>query len=482
MNKYIINGVITGYQQMIMDEKINDIKDSAVVLYIDQNFDNESTVYYNGANKLLQNRNRLYLVGTMDECKTFISIASLMLLYNNYDIYTVANKTLMTKEYVDNILERQPDYQEAITYIGGDVVSYSNLSNVLFGLESIIDEGESEKIKKYIEDNLGVFENMTHTINQMKKTADMFNSDELVSDIKDIKNEKSKIEDKLASTEEEVKNIKHENEEQKIIIETLKRDYNKIKETAKVPVVGISDENDILSRYNEIKMQNIKYTVKAVLYFKEISYVRYTNTLMKQLMEYFRFKELNAKLIVYDNKTELSAVYKPLNCISGSTYNAHKETMLSRDKKEVIVGEPGISLLNDVLTQSKDPCDIVIVYDRAGFKDDIVSGNNVSRFFVINSEKEYRELQKVLGIKDIKNVITAEGSTIGKRGSNNEVTKDTLAKATEYIYIPTIQMYNAQTPAAKTSKYMKTLMSTEKSTIMEIIERSKLSKLIPNIK
>jgi len=99
------------------------------------------------------------------------------------------------------------------------------------------------------------------------------------------------------------------------------------------------------------------------------------------LCEYIDRMKLNWKLLIYDNNTNMIANYG-LDVVTGDNYAGDKINILK--KKKVVVAEPFQSIIQDVIS-SKDAVDVVVVYDRLRQYEDIVKGNNVTKFFIANS-------------------------------------------------------------------------------------------------
>ena len=186
-------------------------------------------------------------------------------------------------------------------------------------------------------------------------------------------------------------------------------------------------------------------------------------------MEVLEKKKLKCKLLIYDSQSELYKAYDPLTIFNGSEYINLKGTLISTTK-QFVVSEPNPSILQDILMS--DQCfDVVVIYDRMKGIKDIVSGNNVTKFFVMNSKHDYEKLKPVLKIPDTSNIITSIGSSIGK-------SKDgTIDK--QLLDIPTISNYHMATDSAKTAKYIKLATSINNTALIDtIIKKSRVDTLV----
>ena len=90
---------------------------------------------------------------------------------------------------------------------------------------------------------------------------------------------------------------------------------------------------------------------------------------------------------------------------------------------------------------------------------DIVSGNNVTKFYVINSSVDYRELAPILKIPDTSHVITHAHSTITDYKTHEQ----------KFLDIPFITGFNTLTDSAKTNKYLKAITQLTKEPLVTTI-------------
>lgn len=471
MNKYLINETIHGYEKVLIDDiKLTNEKDSLIIIIVDKSCDENIGLYYKVVNNTLKNRNRVILISLEDGNKIFKVLASLMVTYNSYDIYEVAERSLISAPYLIKIEDRQPDLTEVQTYIGGDVTAYSDISTILFGIESLVDEGDQDKLKAFLEEHMISIENLTCTLNNMKKTCDIFNSNELLDKINKLKSQEDLLNKKLDDKDKDIEEIKYDRDKHKVEVENLKRDNEKLKNKNSLLQNQTEAGAPVIKTYKELNTQLINCKTKIILYFKEISYVQYTNSLVEQILNVLNTRGLKAKLLIYDSRSELYLTYKPLPVVQGSDYLSMKSTLISKTK-QFVVAEPNPSILNDMLTS--DQCfDVVIIYDRMKGLSDIVSGNNVSKFYVINSSKDYNELKNTLKINDTSSIITRNSSSIEKSADKK---KDVVK---HFLDIPAIANYNSNTDSGKTNKYMKLVTAASKVPLIDtIIKKSRIDTL-----
>jgi len=216
--------------------------------------------------------------------------------------------------------------------------------------------------------------------------------------------------------------------------------------------------SSIIHTYTELRTGSIKCKTTNILYFKEISYVPYTNTLILMLMKFIKGYNKRAKLLIYDDRSGTSSVYKPLNIVGGKEFVANRDNYIANIESFVVL-EPNPMILTSILTSIAPVFDVVIVYDRMHQNTNLVSGNNVVNFFVVNSSKDFKEMQNTLRILDKNSIITRPGSSLG-----NEV-----------MSIPTIPEFHTVGESAQMSKY-KILQSPnhKKSIINKILEAGRI--------
>ena len=131
-------------------------------------------------------------------------------------------------------------------------------------------------------------------------------------------------------------------------------------------------------------------------------------------------------------------------------------------------------IIEDVLT-SDQAFDVVIIYDRMHTQNDVVEGNLVTKFYVINSKKDYESLKAQLKINDVSFIITDAANSLN-------ISKEwKIIGDRNFIDIPTIPEYKKHEIASSSfgfSKYMKQATSTTKEGIIDtIIKKSKINTL-----
>lgn len=467
MEKYLFNSVIHGYNQATVNEfNVSDKHGDLIVVVIDSSCDNNIGSYYKLINNALKLNNRVILIGIEDDNKSFRPLASLMVTYNAYDIYEIPDKDSLSAAELLKIEGRTPDLSEVQTFIGGDVTAYSDMSTILFGIESLVDEGNEDKLKGFLEEHMLSIENLTSTLNSMKKTCDIFNSNELIDKVNSLKEKQQELTNEIADKDKQLDTVKHDRDQFKVESSTLKRENEKLKSANSNLKSEAESGSSVIKTYKEINTQLIQCKTHIVLYFKEISYVPYVNTLVSQLYTTLERRNLKVKLLIYDSQTSMYQTYGNLNVVSGSNYASLKSALIGKTK-QFVISEPNPTILQDILTSDRI-FDVVIIYDRMKGFTDIVSGNNVTKFYIINSKQDYDSVKGPLKINDLSYVITHAHSSIEVGNSDNR----------KFLDIPFIEGYSKQTEAAKASRYMKLQSSFTKVNIIKtILSKSRIDTL-----
>lgn len=463
MGKFIINHEVSGYKTVdINNSELLDSDNNEIVLVLDESTNGKLNEYYNKVLDILLSKNKLYVIVVAKESKIRQSICILVANYRNYNLYKVDSKDTITQEYVDTILERKPTIDEVESFIGGDISGYADLNVLLIGIENLVSSGDMDGLKNFIEGHIHSVESMSSIAEYMKKIVDTTNSGELMARINELRAEIRGINDKLDEADKENRQVKDENLRLVESNEASKKELAKLMSKNRELEEQVSSAGPVIQTYSPINTQIFTCKVLNIIYFKEISYVQYTNSAVLTLFNILKIMKKKVKLIIYDSRAGLSTVYKPMSVIGGSEFVANKDNFVTHVEKFVVV-EPNPVILTSILESTNPVFDVVIVYDRMRQPINIVEGNNITNFWVINSNKDFNEVKSQLSIKDKSNIITRVGSSIGE----------------ETLNIPTIQGYNLPgvTDSAKISKYQKLQTAgTNKSIIQTILDKARITK------
>lgn len=497
MDKYIVgNNEIDGYILLEYNDVAEEELQNCLVHYIIDT-DDESINHYDNIRKLIINRNDVNVLIDENLMESNINSCMLMASYQRYGVYKVVNsQNTIDANYLKGIESRKPTVEEIEKFIGNVVVSYGEIANLLMNLQMVIKDGDVDKLINYIDNNMGVITESTKVIDYMKfmiggersKIKDISEQskvDELSERMATLESELSKsrdkeknleddckkqkelvakTEEKLNKSNEEVEKLRKEKEKVEKALKDAEdklgrvqegntggdtgADLGELEDKYKKEIDGyknkilsleelISASGPILSHYSEIQLSNVKAKVKSVIYFKEISYVRYTNSFIMNMLSIInKVHKLKAKLLVYEYKNDFLNIYKPFEIVGSSEYMADRNRVSNTlDKMVVVDQQPGI--MEDVL---RSDCDVLIIYDRLKRKNDILTGNTVYKYWVVNSSSEIAALNSISNVE------------YGHILTRPSVFQDCLA-------VRDIPGYKEKTSSAKLSEYTKLLNS-----------------------
>ena len=475
MVKYLINDNIHGYERVSLKEnKFADEQNNLIVIIIDKSCDNNLGDYYRLLDKCLRNLNRIILISIKDENKSFKPLASLLVTFNDYDIYTVADRNAVSAKLLEKAEQRHPDYNEVQEYIGGDISAFADLSNIIYGIESIINEGNIDGLKSFIEEHMVSIENLTSTLNFMKKTCDIFNSDELIDEINKLKKDIEGHSKKVDELNKIIDDTKSDRDKYKADSENLKIKIDSMKDTNEQLKLQNESAGSVIHSYKDVNTQMLKCKAKIVVYFKEISPIPYMNSLISNLISYLDMQKLSNKLLIYDMNAGIYDMYKPLQIVTGKEFDSQKDTLINKTPR-FVVAEPNQMILESILLSEK--CfDVVIIYDRLRGYTDIVSGNNVTKFYIINSAHDFDMVSNKIKLTDTSFLITHVNSSLIKDSKRN--IKKTSDGTPTFLDIPYIEDYTKSTESARVSKYLKLATQQSKLPLIKtIIEKSRINTL-----
>lgn len=450
MDRYIIGYSVDGYTDLdIEDERLLGLKDSLVVVVLREESNGKLYSYYSGVRNIIVNNNKVILVMIEAESHIRKQISMLLISYKNYNIYTIDDIGILDKDYIKSLEGREPSESEVTQYIGSDITAYSKINEILLSMIETIKDGDIESLREIIEDNREVIEGSVDVIDFMKCVVDTANSGENQRQIKALRAKLDESEIELNNANKSLKQAENEIENIKDGNEVLRKEASRAKQRVAELEEQMNLSEPVLRTYAEVQTQMIKCKTKVVIYMKEISYVRYTASLVMNLFDSFtRMRKLRAKVLIYDNKHSFLNMYKPLQVIGSSEFVADRDRVINKLDKVVVV-ESNQAIIEDIL---KADIDVLIVYDRLRQANDIVSGNNVYKYWVINSFKEYEALASQFRI-DPKTVISLPGNI------------------PEAISISEVKDYKAHTATAKLSNYVNMVSAGSNTKVFDLIEK-----------
>lgn len=404
MEDYIIGLKLDGLTYMDIDDtSISDIKNSNVVIVLSSDSSDKLSIYYTKIRNLIINNNRIILILDGSKSKIRKTISMLLASYRKYDIYTIDDISIVDREYINSLIKRNPSEEEVSTFIGSDVTAYSDIDSIILDLSTLINNNNLDGVRELIENKRDSIENFVDLINYMKLVVDKHS--DANSRIKELKDKITKLEDSLNDTNKQLNNAIRDAKDAKAEKDMLQKEAFQAKQKKAELEEQLNSREPVIRTYTEVQTQMIKCRTKVIIYFKEISHISYISSLVTRFIETLvKLKKLKVKLMIYDNKHSFLNSYNPIPIVGSTEYINNRDIVVNKYEKIVAV-EANQALVEDVLTSDWD---VVIIYDRLRQANDIVSGNNVYKYWVLNSVTEYTALKKAFKIEKDR-IITRPG-------------------------------------------------------------------------
>jgi len=389
MKKYVVGINLEGYKNIDISDNdtIKSIKESIVIVLLDSNSNNKLQAYYKGLKQLILNGNRPVLLMLNEESNIRKQLCMLMALYEKNDMYTVQSKNLLTQGYVEEMLKRSPTEEEIESYIGVEIRNYSKLNDILMELSKSVQDMDQAKALSTIANNILGIESSVQLIDDLRKITDDVSSGKIADKLKKLKSDTESMQNQIKVLKDNSDNLTRQLNEKIEAEGKLQKEVLTLKNSVEKDA---NSNGPTISIYDEIQTSLYKCKVKSIIYFKEVTYVRYVNSLVHYLMTFMKAGGLRVKLLIYDNKKALTEMYKEVYTVSASDYINHRADAFNQ-KEKVLVIEPHPAIIEDVI---KSDYDVVIIYDRLKQAKDIVVGNCVYKYWVVNSRKEYDAINR----------------------------------------------------------------------------------------
>ncbi len=453
MKRYTVGIHIEGYKSIDISNASN-IKDSIVIIFLDSKSNGQISEYYKGLKQLIINGNKTVIIMLGEESSIRKQLCMLMASYEKYEMYTVDQEEQVTDSYIEEILKRSPTEEEVETYIDADIKAYTRLNETLIDLRKAIQDLDQEKALDVISNNMQVIENSVGLVDYMKRIVDHVNSGETANKIKTLEETIDSMKNQVDSFKTESEYTNKQLNEKTESVALLQKDITILKNKLNTIEKDIKTSGPVITTYGEVQTSLHKCRVKSIIYFKEITYIRYANSLVYHLVEVIRMRGLKVKLLIYDDKKSFNEIYKGINTIAATDYINNKEDAFKKPEK-VLVIEPHPAIIEDVIQSDYD---VVIVYDRLKQTKDIVVGNCVYKYWVLNSRKEYEAINRDYKINP-EHVITRPG-----------VVADSIALIRK-------EDYAERTPSAKLHVYLN-LANNNKKIFDSILDRTNISAIL----
>lgn len=453
MSKFIINDAVPGYTPVdITDESLFEAG-SEVYIVLNESANDKLTIYYNTVKKLLKQGIKVWIILVNDDSKIARSICNLMATYENYNIYKVESSKIINSSYLASIAEREVTQEEAATYISADLTAFDDMDSLVAGVCDLIKQNDLDGLRVLIEQHYSTVEAFPDVVNYMKQAINTANMGEWQEKLESLRDAINK-----AQTEVDEANTQLKEKEQSINdLESTLKDKNRQLAQNRADIEELksqaSSKVPIIRKYSTVSTHQCICKTTNIIYFKEITPIPYINSFVRALQYALKAMKKTVKLLVYDSSKATSITYGAMQQITAADFTSQKDNYLSPQLETFVVTEPAPNILNDIITSINPIIDVLIVYDRMHQSNDLISGNNVTKFWVLNSSNDFKKAQQSFKIINTEYVITPS-----KRIAPN------------VIEIPKIPGYEVEsTQQGRTGKYKQVIMPTSNKPLMKTI-------------
>lgn len=415
MSVYTLGFRLQMYRELLTNDNLETVGSDSVIL-CDAD---KCTVALSAAYKFLKRAMlkglRPIVVSRDKEALAGKTLGMLLVAYGHYDVYFLYPGQELTQKFIEAMVKREPSRKDVSTFIGTELIAYDTLSEVLMDLQKTVDSGDIGKVKALISENRAAINGAAPFIDSLKQMADegiqSAGSDDaelasLRSQLETANKELADLRARLEQAEQDSRaeaGISEEEVQRRVDValaeakkstdlqvRMLRDELKGSKEKIAELEASINSNNPIIKAYTEIKTPLIRCGAKSIMYFKEVTQVRYSMTMLTKMLDILiKFKHLKAKFVVYDNAHAFMSTYKPVPTIDYSTYKTKREKVNDEWSKVVVI-EANADITTGILGADYD---VVIILDRLKQATDLVSGNNVHKFWLINSQTDFMSLQ-----------------------------------------------------------------------------------------
>lgn len=429
--KYIVNESVMGCERVeITDEKLVNDKDQLVYVVLNESTADASCLktYYNSIKAMLKNNVKVFIVMVAETSKIRGSICNLMQLFGNYNVYQVPDENFISSAYLDTLPERTVTYDEMAQYLQNDIVAYDDMDTVLQGVQECINRNDAEGLKTLIEGHLPTIEAAPTVFSQMKNSIDQANSGVLQDKIANIKAQLEEANELNEKKQTEIRQRESTIDDLNSSLKDAKRQLTQTKADMEELKLQVQNAGPAIRSYQTVKTQLLKCKTEHIIYIKEISRIPYINSFVLMLQEMIKQFRYTSKLLIYDNTSQAQVTYGNMQQVDSAAFESNKAVLLNKTPKFVVT-EPAPQILKDILQSINPQFDVLIIYDRMKQATDLVEGNNVYKFWVVNSFNDYNTTKNLFKIDRTDTIITRPASRI----------------APDVIDIPRIKAYEAET-------------------------------------
>lgn len=429
--KYIVNESVMGCERVeITDEKLISDKDQLVYVVLNESTADASCLktYYNSIKAMLKNNVKVFIVMVAETSKIRGSICNLMQLFGNYNVYQVPDENFISSAYLDTLPERTVTYDEMAQYLQNDIVAYDDMDTVLQGVQECINRNDADGLKTLIEGHLPTIEAAPTVFSQMKNSIDQANSGVLQDKIANIKAQLEEANELNEKKQTEIRQRESTIDDLNQSLKDARRQLTQTKADMEELKLQVQNAGPAIRSYQTVKTQLLKCKTEHIIYIKEISRIPYINSFVLMLQEMIKQFRYTSKLLIYDNTSQAQVTYGNMQQVDSAAFESNKAVLLNKTPKFVVT-EPAPQILKDILQSINPQFDVLIIYDRMKQATDLVEGNNVYKFWVVNSFNDYNTTKNLFKIDRTDTIITRPASRI----------------APDVIDIPRIKAYEAET-------------------------------------
>lgn len=414
----------------ITDEKLVNDKDQLVYVVLNESTADASCLktYYNSIKAMLKNNVKVFIVMVAETSKIRGSICNLMQLFGNYNVYQVPDENFISSAYLDTLPERTVTYDEMAQYLQNDIVAYDDMDTVLQGVQECINRNDAEGLKTLIEGHLPTIEAAPTVFSQMKNSIDQANSGVLQDKIANIKAQLEEANELNEKKQTEIRQRESTIDDLNSSLKDAKRQLTQTKADMEELKLQVQNAGPAIRSYQTVKTQLLKCKTEHIIYIKEISRIPYINSFVLMLQEMIKQFRYTSKLLIYDNTSQAQVTYGNMQQVDSAAFESNKAVLLNKTPKFVVT-EPAPQILKDILQSINPQFDVLIIYDRMKQATDLVEGNNVYKFWVVNSFNDYNTTKNLFKVDRTDTIITRPASRI----------------APDVIDIPRIKAYEAET-------------------------------------
>lgn len=266
--------------------------------------------------------------------------------------------------------------------------------------------------------------------------------DELKAQIERIKEERDSAIDRVSTQLTQAKSELFEATSAK---KTLEDKVVQLTEQLTMPTGASS-----ISEYSTIATQNVKVcAVGHILYFKELSYVLGVASALDIFMNKVVADGKTCRMLIFDDTYYIEGKYNTnIPVVSYKDYSADKARY--QQNQVVVITSRVISPIEDYMQMDVD---VLLIYDRLGARNDMITGATVTRFIVANASKDIARAQTLFGVNNCSEIICSAVSSAIYRNT------DLLGMTTSPRYLNSVKANKGimgQQAAARTIQIGKT--------------------------